>query len=220
MDRLPAAHQSGRVDQRRPFAVALTGGIGSGKSAVAQHFSELGVTVVDADAIAHGLTAAGGDALGPISVAFGAAVLAADGSLDRAAMRRQVFADAAARRRLEAILHPLIRQRMQAALAADAGPYVVLAIPLLVEAGQTDMADRVLVVDAPEGLCIQRVGQRSGLEPAEVKRIIASQASRDERLSVADDVIENTGDLAALEPKVRALHARYLTLAAAGNAPR
>ncbi|MGD2020197.1 MAG: dephospho-CoA kinase [Thiohalocapsa sp.] len=197
-----------------PFAVALTGGIGSGKSAVAALFVKLGVTVIDADVISHALTAPGGSALAPIADAFGTDVIAADGALDRAALREQVFSDPAARQRLEGILHPMIRARMQADLAAAAGPYAVLAIPLLVETGQTDMADRVLVVDAPEDLCIERVGRRSGLTPEQVKRIMASQASREDRLAAADDVIENTRDLEDLEPKVRALHARYLSLAA------
>ena len=198
---------------RRPFAVALTGGIGSGKSAVAERFAELGVTVIDADAISHALTAPGGAALTPIERAFGREITRADGSLDRAALRERVFSDPAARRRLEGILHPMIRGRMQAELAADTGPYALLAIPLLVETGQTDLADRVLVVDAPEALRIERVSRRSGLAPEDVRRIIASQASRGERLAVADDIIDNTGDIDALRPQVQALHARYLDLA-------
>ncbi len=204
----------GSTGRTRAFTVALTGGIGSGKSAVAELFVAHGVTVVDADAISHALTAPGGAALAPITQAFGAAVITADGALDRAALRERVFTDAQARRRLEGILHPLIRTRMQAAVAADDGPYVVLAIPLLVETGQTNMADRVLVVDAPEALCIERVGRRSGLSPEQVRRIMASQASRAERLAIADDVIENTGTRADLEPAVRRLHTRYLALAA------
>ncbi len=199
----------------RPYAVALTGGIGSGKSAVADLFAELGVTVIDADAISHALTAPGGAALAPITAAFGAEVLCANTGLNRPLLRERVFADPAARRRLEAILHPMIRARMQAALAADQGPYALLAIPLLVETGQTGLADRVLVVDAPEALRIARVGRRSGLAPAAVRRIIASQATRAERLAAADDVIDNAGDRAALRPQVAALHARYLDLAGA-----
>ncbi len=198
---------------QRPFAIALTGGIGSGKSAVAARFAERGVTVIDADAISHALTGPGGAALGPIEEAFGHEVLHAMGNLDRAALRKRVFADSAARHRLEGILHPMIRARMQSTLAADRGPYALLVIPLLLETGQTDLADRVLVVDAPEALCVERVGRRSGLEPDEVRRIMASQASRAERLAVADDIIDNGGDLAALRPQVQALHARYLDLA-------
>jgi dephospho-CoA kinase len=201
----------------RALAVALTGGIGSGKSAVADLFAGHGVTVIDADAISHALTAPGGAALTPIRAAFGAEVFRADGSLDRAVLRERVFDDAAARRRLEGILHPMIRARMQASLAADAGPYALLAIPLLVETGQTGLADRVLVVDAPAALRIERVVRRSGLTPEAVRRIMASQASREERLAVADDVIDNSGCLDDLRPKVRALHARYLERAAAAG---
>jgi dephospho-CoA kinase len=203
--------------RERPFAVALTGGIGSGKSAVAELFAEHGVSVIDADAISHALTAPGGAALAPIAAAFGQEILRVDGGLDRAAVRERVFADPAARRRLEAILHPMIRARMQAELAAETGPYALLAIPLLVETGQTDLADRVLVVDAPEALRIQRVGRRSGLAPEVVRRIMASQATPDERLAAADDVIDNSGSLADLRPRVRSLHARYLELAGAGR---
>jgi dephospho-CoA kinase len=198
---------------RRPYAVALTGGIGSGKSAVAERFAALGVTVVDADAISHALTAPGGTALDPIAAAFGAEVLSAATGLNRPLLRERVFADPAARRRLEAILHPMIRERMQAALAADQGPYALLAIPLLVETGQTDLADRILVVDAAEAVRIARVGDRSGLTPEAARRIIASQASREARLAVADDVIDNNGALEALYPQVALLHERYLALA-------
>ncbi len=203
------------MDSQHPFAVALTGGIGSGKSAVAERFAELGVTVIDADAISHALTAPGGAALTPIEQAFGPAIIRGDGSLDRAALRARVFSDPTARRRLEGILHPMIRTRMQAELAADTGPYALLAIPLLVETGQTDLADRILVVDAPDALRIERVARRSGLEPDEIRRIMASQASRAERLAVADDIIDNSGDIDALRPQIQALHARYLALAGA-----
>jgi dephospho-CoA kinase len=198
----------------RPYAVALTGGIGSGKSAVANLFAALDVPVIDADAISHALTGPGGAALAPIADTFGQDVLSADAGLDRAALRERVFADAEARRRLEAILHPMIRRRMQQSLAEQSPrSYAILAIPLLVETGQTDLADRILVVDAPEALRIRRVGQRSGLPPEAVRRIIATQASRDERLAVADDVIDNSGDLETLRPQVRALHERYAKLA-------
>ncbi len=201
------------------LVIGLTGGIGSGKSTVADRFAERGAAIVDTDQIAHELTAPGGEAMAPIEAAFGPTVVAADGSLDRAAMRALAFGDSEARRRLEAILHPMIRtrtdQRARAALAAGA-PYAMLAIPLLVEAGNArSRVDRILVVDCPVEVQIQRVGERSGLARAEVERILAAQATRDARLAVADDVIDNGGGRDELAPQVDALHRRYLDLAAA-----
>ena len=198
--------------------VGLTGGIGSGKSAVADCFSRLGAAVVDTDAIAHELTRPGGAAMAHIRAAFGEAVVAADGSLDRAAMRRLAFSDPAARKRLEAILHPLIRaesdRRCRAALTA--APYVVLVVPLLVESGDyRRRVDRVLVVDCDDETRIGRVMSRSGLARAEVQAIMAAQAGRDERLACADDVLDNGGDLAQLQERVAELHRRYRDLAAA-----
>lgn len=197
--------------------LGLTGGIGSGKSTVADRFVEHGAALVDTDRIAHQLTAPGGGAMPAIAGAFGTGVIAADGSLDRAAMRALVFGDPETRRRLEAILHPMIRSLTDAgareALAAGA-PYVILAIPLLVEGGQArSRVGRIVVVDCPPEVQIQRVMARSGLDRAEVERILAAQATREARLAVADDVIDNGGDLAALEPQVARLHARYLALA-------
>jgi dephospho-CoA kinase len=196
----------------------LTGGIGSGKSAAAERFAELGAAVIDADAIAHELTRPGGAAMPLIEQAFGAAALAADGSLDRAAMRRMVFADPLHRERLEAILHPMIRassdDRCAAAWAAGA-PYAMMVIPLLVESGlkQQGRFDRIVVVDCPEALQIARVMMRSGLSEAEVKAIMAVQASRAARIGVADDVIKNDGGLDALQRQVEALHVKYCALA-------
>ncbi len=203
------------LQRSRPYAVALTGGIGSGKSAVADLFGQHGVGIIDADEVSHALTGPGGAALAPIAARFGSRMLHAAVGLDRAALRELVFADPAARHDLEAILHPMIRTRMQDALAADPGPYALLAIPLLVETGQATLADRVLVVDAPEDLRIERVRRRSGLDGDAVRRIMASQASRAERLAAADDVLDNSGTLADLEPQVERLHQRYLQLAAA-----
>lgn len=203
----------------RPYAVALTGGIGSGKSAVADLFGQRGVGIIDADEVSHALTAPGGAGLAPIAERFGTRILHAEHGLDRAALRELVFADNDARRDLEAILHPMIRTRMQDALAADTGPYALLAIPLLIETGQAELADRVLVIDAPESLRIERVRRRSGLDADAVRRIMASQASRAERLAAADDVLDNSGSLAELEPRVEALHQRYLELAAARTNP-
>lgn len=200
------------------FTVGLTGGIGSGKSTVAELFSALGVPVIDTDVIARQLTAPGGEALDDIRMAFGAALLQADGGLDRAAMRRLVFSDVAARSRLEAILHPRIRNAVQQARAALEAPYVLVVIPLLVETGAyRDTLDRVLVVDCPETLQIARVMARSGLAREEVEAILAAQATRAQRLAAADDVIDNTRSPDDLRAAVAALHTRYLTLAAAAS---
>jgi dephospho-CoA kinase len=193
------------------FAVGLTGGIGSGKSTVAECFVALGVPVIDTDVIARQLTEPGSEALDAIRTAFGETVMQPDGTLDRAALRRRVFADAAARHQLEALLHPRIRQRVEQALAALAAPYALLVIPLLVETGgYQDVLNRVLVVDCPEDLQIARVMARSGLAQDEVKAILAAQATRAERLAAADDVIVNTASPEALRSEVTTLHRRYL----------
>jgi dephospho-CoA kinase len=197
------------------LVVALTGGIGSGKSTVSARLADLGAPVIDADTIAHELTAPGEPALAAIREAFGTDVLAPDGSLDRTVLRRYVFADPQARERLEAILHPRIRERMLARLAALDAPYAVLVIPLLFETGQTGLADRVLVVDLPEEEQIRRVHARSGLTEQEIRRILANQAQRRTRVAGADDLIDNSGDHAALIAQVDMLHRRYLELAAA-----
>lgn len=199
------------------FVVGLTGGIGSGKSAVAERFAARGVPIVDTDAIAHELTAPGGAAIAPIRAAFGDAVLTADGALDRSAMRRLVFAEPAARKRLEAILHPLIRVESEARLCRLASAeYAILVVPLLVESGDfRSRVDRVCVVDCPEELQIARVMARSGLSRGEVQAIIAAQASRAARLAAADDVIDNSRGLAELDVQVTQLHEKYLALARA-----
>jgi dephospho-CoA kinase len=198
------------------FTVGLTGGIGSGKSTVADCFAALGVPVIDTDVIARELTAPGGAALEAIRAAFGATVMQADGTLDRAVLRRRVFADSAARHQLEAILHPRIRQGVAQKLATLTAPYALIVIPLLVETGDyRDVLNRVLVVDCPEAVQIARVMARSGLVHGEIKAILAAQAGRAERLAVADDIIVNTASLEALRAEVAALHQRYLALAAA-----
>ncbi len=195
------------------FVVGLTGGIGSGKSAAADCFAALGVGLVDTDAIAHELTAAGGAAMPALVAAFGAEVAAADGALDRGRMRRLAFADPSARGRLEGILHPLIRKLSAERCRLAGSPYVILAVPLLVESGSyRERCDRIVVVDCPESLQISRVMARNGLSEAEVRAIMATQASRAERLAVADDVIANDGDLANLEMQVGELHREYLRL--------
>lgn len=197
------------------LVVGLTGGIGSGKSAAAAEFARLGAAVIDTDAIAHELTAAGGAAIEPIRRAFGDAVVTPAGALDRDRMRAIAFSDPQARRRLEAILHPLIRAEAERRIAAEAAaPYVVLVVPLLVETGALrERVSRVLVVDCPETLQIERVRARSGLDEAQVRHIFAAQASRAERLAAADDVIDNSGTLAALRQSVAQLHRYYLRLA-------
>ncbi|MBW8306702.1 MAG: dephospho-CoA kinase [Thiobacillus sp.] len=198
------------------FAVGLTGGIGSGKSAVADCFAALGVPVIDTDVIARELTAPGGLALEAIRAVFGETVMRADGTLDRAVLRRRVFADSAARHQLEAILHPRIRQGVVQKLATLTAPYALIVIPLLVETGgYRDVLNRVLVVDCPEDVQIARVMARSGLAHGEIKAILAVQAGRAERLAMADDIIVNTASLEALQAEVAALHQRYLALAAA-----
>ena len=198
----------------KPFTVGLTGGIGSGKSAVASLFAKLGVHVIDTDEIAHELTRAGGKAIAQIRAAFGERAIAADGSLDRAAMRRLAFGDAGERKRLEAILHPLIRAESERRVERAAGPYAMLVIPLLVEGGvDRSRTPRVLVVDCPEASQIERVVRRSGLSEAEVRAILGSQATREQRLAAADDVIDNSGAPTALEGQVSRLHETYLTLA-------
>jgi dephospho-CoA kinase len=197
----------------KPYTVGLTGGIGSGKSAVAALFSGLGVHVVDTDEIAHELTRAGGEAIAALRAEFGADAIAADGSLDRTAMRRLVFGDGKAKRRLEGILHPLIRAESARRLERGAGPYAILVIPLLVESGvDRSRTERVLVVDCPETSQIERVMRRSGFSEAEVRAILSSQATRGQRLAAADDVIDNGGPQSALADQVVRLHEKYLTL--------
>lgn len=190
--------------------IGLTGGIGSGKSTVAELFARHGAAIIDTDVIARRLVEPGTPALAEIRAAFSDAIVDADGRLDRTALRERVFADAAARKRLEAILHPRIRVEVERALADVRAPYVLIVIPLLVETGgYRDLLDRVLVVDCPESLQIARVMARNGLSRDAVDAIMASQASRAERLAAADDVIENAGSSPALARAVADLHQRY-----------
>ena len=196
------------------FVVGLTGGIGSGKSAAADAFARLGAAVVDTDEIARRLTEPGGAAMPHIRSLFGDAFVAGSGAMDRAAMRRRVFSDPAAKLALERLLHPLIRAESQRRIAEATAPYVVHVVPLLIEsADYRARVDRVLVVDAPEETQVARVGARSRLAPDEVRAIMRSQASRAARLAAADDVIDNGGGLEALHAQVEALHAKYLGLA-------
>jgi dephospho-CoA kinase len=195
------------------FVVGLTGGIGSGKSAAADEFARLGATVVDTDAIAHQLTAPGGAALPQIARLFGKDFIR-DGKMDRQRMRERVFSDPAAKKMLEGLLHPLIREESGRRIAAAAGPYVVHVVPLLVESPDyRRRVDRVLVVDAPEEAQLARVRARSGLAEDEVRAIVRTQAARAARLAAADDVIDNAGPLDALRNQVAALHQKYLQFA-------
>ena len=199
------------------LVVGLTGGIGSGKSTVADLFAARGAALVDTDIIAHQLTGPHGVAMSAIVGAFGDSIRRADGGLDRAAMRRLVFSDRLAKARLEAIMHPLIRQESEArCAAATTAPYVLLVVPLLVESGTYgERADRILVVDCDAAIQISRVMARSGLAAEEVEAIIASQASRAARRAAADDVVFNDSGLEELLPQVAALHQLYVDLASA-----
>jgi dephospho-CoA kinase len=198
---------------KRAFVVGLTGGIGSGKSAAADEFARLGATVVDTDAIAHELTRAGGAAVEAIRQQFGAGYVDAAGAMDRARMRALVFADDAARKKLEALLHPLIRSQSERRIAAATGRYTVLVVPLLVESpGYRARVSRVLVVDCPEQTQLERVQRRSGLTREAALAIVRSQVPRNQRLAAADDVIDNSGTIAALHKQVAERHREYLRL--------
>jgi dephospho-CoA kinase len=197
------------------LVVGLTGGIGSGKSAVARRFAALGVEVEDADAVAHAISAPGAPGHRAIVDAFGPRAVRADGTLDRDWLRERAFADAAFRATLEASLHPLIRARLAKAIAAWTGAYGLLVVPLLIErGGLSEHIGRVLVVDCPEGEQVRRVMARSGLSAETVRRIMATQLSREQRRASADDVIDNAGPEDALDAQVRTLEARYRRLAA------
>ena len=198
------------------LVVGLTGGIGSGKSAAADEFARLGATVVDTDAIAHELTGPGGAAVPEVKRLFGSAFVDPAGAMNRKRMRDLVFSDPEEKQRLEGLLHPMIRTESTRRIAAATGPYVVHVVPLLVESpGYRERFGRVLVVDCPEALQIERVRQRSGLPEEEVRRIISTQVQRDKRLAAADEVIDNSGPIAAMQQQVRQLHETYLRLAAA-----
>jgi dephospho-CoA kinase len=203
-----------------PYVVGLTGGIGSGKSTVASLFEQRGAGLVDTDALAHALTAQGGAAMPAIVARFGAQAARADGSLDRAWMRERAFADATQRRALEAILHPMIRREVEAAIAVSTAPYLLVAVPLLTERAAEpgswrSRMSRILVVDCSLDRQIERVMRRSGLTREQVMAIVAAQASREQRLALADDVLDNDGAPEALAPQVEALHQQYLRFAQA-----
>jgi dephospho-CoA kinase len=195
------------------FVVGLTGGIGSGKSAAADEFARLGASVVDTDAIAHALTQQGGAAVPEIEKRFGREFVL-DGAMDRKKMRDHVFADPAAKRALEALLHPMIREESARLIAAARAPYVMHVVPLLIESPDyRRRVNRVLVVDAPEEVQVARVRARSNLPEEEVRAIMRTQVTRAARLAAADDVIDNAGSRDALRNQVAALHQKYLQFA-------
>jgi len=197
----------------RPLVIGLTGGIGSGKTAVANTFAAMGIPVTDTDALAHALTAPGAPGYQAVLDAFGGSFKRPDGSLDRGALRRRVFGDPGARARLESILHPLIRAAAQREIGEWNAPYGVLVVPLLLERAGATPVDRVLVVDCPEEEQVRRVVARSGLTPVEVRAIMAAQLPRADRLARADDVLDNAGAAEAIGPQVAALDRRYRELA-------
>jgi dephospho-CoA kinase len=203
------------------WVVGLTGGIGSGKSTVARQLADLGAGVVDTDEIAHALTASNGLAMARLEAAFGSSVIAADGSLNRAAVREQVFRAPSMRKQLEAILHPMIHDqaRLRLRTLAPDHAYLILVVPLLVETGiwQREV-NRVLVVDCDEAVQVLRVMQRSGLSESEVRDIMAAQATRAQRLAAADDVIDNSGPPEQLLPELIRLHEKYCNFSAQSGA--
>ncbi|QXI29388.1 dephospho-CoA kinase [Pseudomonas vanderleydeniana] len=196
----------------KPWILGLTGGIGSGKSAAAQHFIDLGIHAVDADHAARWVVEPGRPALLKIAEHFGPGVLQVDGQLDRTALRKLIFEDAEQRRWLEALLHPLIAAEIASHLAQAQSPYAILVSPLLIESGQYATTRRVLVIDAPQALQIERTLQRDQTSEAQVQAILKAQATREERLKYADDVLVNDRDRAWLHSEVERLHNFYLTL--------
>lgn len=197
------------VTGRTPFRVGLTGGIASGKSTVANLFAKLEVPVIDTDVIAREVVTPGSPALDEIRARFGDEVIAADGSLDRRALRNIVFADDDARHDLESITHPRIGEATRQQADAATGPYQIIVVPLLTRSPLRDFVDRVLVVDCSEEVQIQRLLARDTESPEQARRILAAQASRDERLAIADEIIDNSGDLEDLQQAVQSLDAQF-----------
>ncbi|MDP6437261.1 MAG: dephospho-CoA kinase [Gammaproteobacteria bacterium] len=193
--------------------IGLTGGIASGKTAVANMFIERDITVIDTDLLAREVVEPGEPGLAAVVEEFGEEVLNADGSLDRARLRTIIFADPDAKERLEAILHPLIRKATFAHAQSSGGPYQVFAVPLIAETGFDELVDRVLVIDCPVELQLERLMVRDGETETSARNILSAQASREERLAIADDVITNTGSITELQAEVESLHQKYLRLA-------
>ncbi len=198
----------------RQLRIGLTGGIASGKSTVAQRFRELGISVIDADESARSVVTPGQPGLLAVIQEFGSALLTASGELNRPALRERIFSDPPARGRLERILHPLIRADMERQAQSDSGPYLVMAIPLLIESGAPGRVDRVLVVDLPQDIQLERIMARDAVTADHARAILAAQASRETRLAAADDVLLNEGSIASLRQGVDDLHRRYLGLSA------
>lgn len=196
----------------RALCIGLTGGIGSGKSTVAEMFAKCGAAVIDTDLIAHQLTCSGGAAMPALIAAFGPGIADGKGALDRAAMRARVFADSSEREKLEAILHPLIRQESARQLVSVAAPYALLVVPLLAEnlAGYRELVNRIAVVICDESQQLARTAERAGLDIEQAKAIIAAQATQAARIQIADDLIDNRGDFHSLEQQVERLHLMYL----------
>ncbi|MFA7553689.1 MAG: dephospho-CoA kinase [Spongiibacteraceae bacterium] len=195
------------------FVVGLTGGIGSGKTAVSDHFNKLGIDIVDADIASRTVVEPGTPALAHIVDRFGPDILLDDNSLNRARLRQEIFANAEAKQWLEALLHPLIADEIRRRLATAKSPYVIFVSPLLIESTQKKLCDRLLIVDTPVETQLHRTMQRDNNDKEQVERIIASQTSREHRLAQADDVLENNADLDQLQRKVEELHQYYLNLA-------
>lgn len=203
------------MDKQHVFVVGLTGGIGSGKSAATAIFENLGIDIVDADEVARDVVEVGSEGLRQIAEHFGETILLEDGSLNRAALREKVFAAEEEKYWLNGLLHPLIRSRMQQLISESTSPYCILSVPLLVENKLTEMCNHVVVVDCPETLQLERALKRDGSTEQTIKSIMASQASRKERVSAADDVLDNSTTLDALASQVSTLHQKLLSHASA-----
>ena len=200
------------IDGKHTLVVGLTGGIGSGKTTVAEGFSTLGVPVIDADQLAHALVEPGQPALDEIIAVFGKDCIAPDRQLRRDHIRQRIYSDNSLKSRLEAILHPKIRQRIKILLSKIKTPYCIVAIPLLLETQQTDLVDRILVIDTPEKEQLERVAARDGLSDNTIMTIMQSQTDRNTRLAAADDIIMNDSDLESLTDRILELHTHYMEI--------
>jgi dephospho-CoA kinase len=197
---------------RQTLVIGLTGGIGSGKTTVSDFFARLGAPVIDADAIARSLLQPGENAERKVKEEFGSRILDTQGNIDRTILRKLVFADSAARLKLESILHPMVRREILAQIASVKAPYCIVVVPLLLETGYRELVDRILVVDCTQQLQIERASTRDNSDAGQIESIAATQASRQSRLDAADDVVDNSGDIATLEPQILQLDAKYRSL--------